>query len=432
MANRYAGMPQQSDYERLQRRRALNKALMEQSLQPYSGSQMVSGRVVDDRWGQGLSKIGTALAAKYGEYKADKEDEKLSSEYDQGRQRSIDKLTGTLLGKETPYEMSPDEQFDNEQIPGLQNAAKEPDRMGAMIHGATDPYLQTPGMQKVVNALIPDESNASGGRQYIKSTEGPQGILKHDVRAGKSWLVPWNEVESVEGQFSPYKQDISHQSRLKGSTAYSGESGKNTAALETRPPVEAAVEAAKQGRLGETPLTPEETEKQKMLKKREAEKIIEQPKTESKLFAKQTQNKMLDSAIDKAKDQANIWTTGFIGSLTDWIAGTPSHDLKNTLGTIKSNIGFDKLAEMRANSPTGGALGQVSDFENKLLQQVWSSLEQSQSEEQFKTNLELVRRQTEESWARIKNAYKKDYGKGYSESKEEPKSTADADPLGIR
>jgi hypothetical protein len=70
---------------------------------------------------------------------------------------------------------------------------------------------------------------------------------------------------------------------------------------------------------------------------------------------------------------------------------------------------------MRNNSPTGGALGQVSEFENRLLQAVWGALEQSQSPSQFNENLDLVKKQTEESWVRIRAAYKKDYGTEYRE-----------------
>jgi hypothetical protein len=79
--------------------------------------------------------------------------------------------------------------------------------------------------------------------------------------------------------------------------------------------------------------------------------------------------------------------TGMIGSMTQGIPGTPAHNLEQTLTTIKANIGFDKLQAMREASPTGGALGQVSDFENTQLQAIYGSLAQSQSEPQFRYNL---------------------------------------------
>lgn len=79
--------------------------------------------------------------------------------------------------------------------------------------------------------------------------------------------------------------------------------------------------------------------------------------------------------------------TGLPSTIMRNIPGTGSFDLAETLGTIKANLGFDKLQSMRESSPTGGALGQVSEFENKLLQAVFGSLEQGQSGDQLKLNM---------------------------------------------
>jgi hypothetical protein len=79
--------------------------------------------------------------------------------------------------------------------------------------------------------------------------------------------------------------------------------------------------------------------------------------------------------------------TGIPGTIMKKIPGTDSHDFGEILDGIKANIGFDKLQAMREASPTGGALGQVSEFENRLLQAVYGSLAQSQSEPQLRYNL---------------------------------------------
>ena len=49
------------------------------------------------------------------------------------------------------------------------------------------------------------------------------------------------------------------------------------------------------------------------------------------------------------------------------------------IATIKGNVGFDKLQAMREASPTGGALGQVSELELKLLMSTIGSLDQAQN-----------------------------------------------------
>lgn len=80
-------------------------------------------------------------------------------------------------------------------------------------------------------------------------------------------------------------------------------------------------------------------------------------------------------------------TTGFFGGLLSNIGGTDAGDISASLDTIKGNIAFDKLQAMRAASPTGGALGSVTENELRLLQSTLGSLEQSQSSEQFLRNL---------------------------------------------
>ena len=79
------------------------------------------------------------------------------------------------------------------------------------------------------------------------------------------------------------------------------------------------------------------------------------------------------------------------GALLSRVGGTDANNLRSQLATIKSNIGFDKLQSMREASPTGGALGNVSEKENEYLQSVLGNVEQSQSPEQLKKNLLRLR-----------------------------------------
>lgn len=81
-------------------------------------------------------------------------------------------------------------------------------------------------------------------------------------------------------------------------------------------------------------------------------------------------------------------TTGYIGQKLMETGGTAANDLRSTLATIKANVAFDKLQQMRASSPTGGALGAVSDKEMELLSSALTSLDQTQSAEQLAKNLD--------------------------------------------
>lgn len=84
--------------------------------------------------------------------------------------------------------------------------------------------------------------------------------------------------------------------------------------------------------------------------------------------------------------------TGFMGNALSFWAGTPAHDTKMAIETVVSSIGFDRLQKMRDDSPTGGALGQVSETELAQLNASLGNLRQSQSREQFKANLALVKK----------------------------------------
>jgi hypothetical protein len=124
--------------------------------------------------------------------------------------------------------------------------------------------------------------------------------------------------------------------------------------------------------------------------KLQIEKKKKFPKIRSTMTSAKRQWSLVDSKIEDALKLVGPFTSG-VGAWARIIPATPQKNLSEILGTIKANIGFDKLQDMRNNSPTGGALGQVSEFENKLLQAVQGSLDQSQSPAELKKNLEQIR-----------------------------------------
>lgn len=121
---------------------------------------------------------------------------------------------------------------------------------------------------------------------------------------------------------------------------------------------------------------------------------------------------VVEEDIDKAIAGVGWSTSGFVGSLLDAIPGTPAYDLSQTLKTIQGNIGFDKLQNMRDNSPTGGALGQVSNLEIQLLQAVQGALAQGQSSEQLKANLSRIGELLNQVRAEKREAFQRDFGAG--------------------
>jgi hypothetical protein len=72
---------------------------------------------------------------------------------------------------------------------------------------------------------------------------------------------------------------------------------------------------------------------------------------------------------------------------------TTAKDLEANIGTIKSRIGLDELAKLKAASPTGASgLGSQSVKEQEALQSSIASLDSSQSDEQRKNNLLKIKK----------------------------------------
>ena len=99
---------------------------------------------------------------------------------------------------------------------------------------------------------------------------------------------------------------------------------------------------------------------------------------------------IVNDALNRVDPLLNAWTTGF-GSYLKVLPTSDAKKVQNLLATIKGNIGFDKLQAMRDASPTGGALGQVSERELTFLQSVFGSLEQDQNAEDLRYNLGVLR-----------------------------------------
>lgn len=93
--------------------------------------------------------------------------------------------------------------------------------------------------------------------------------------------------------------------------------------------------------------------------------------------------------VQEAKNMVSGFTAG-AGGLLSSIPLTGAKDLASKLTTIKANLGFDRLQQMRDASPTGGALGQVAVQELIALQSTIASLDQQQSPAQLKSALEKI------------------------------------------
>lgn len=138
-------------------------------------------------------------------------------------------------------------------------------------------------------------------------------------------------------------------------------------------------------------------ERAKVEGKAAGETAVALPKLEMGFQNFNNKSDRLLSVIDRAITRIGPNTTGW-GGLMSSIPGTEARALSTDLDTIKANVGFEELQAMRDASPTGGALGQVSEQENRLLQSIRGSLDQLNAGQNLAENLSVVR----ESVAQLK------------------------------
>lgn len=96
-------------------------------------------------------------------------------------------------------------------------------------------------------------------------------------------------------------------------------------------------------------------------------------------------------SVDELLNQVNGKTVGW-GSLLAGIPGTDAKYFRSQVDTLVANITFGELTAMREASKTGGALGQVSDREGRLLGAALGALADRRiTPEQYRTQLRRVK-----------------------------------------
>ena len=119
------------------------------------------------------------------------------------------------------------------------------------------------------------------------------------------------------------------------------------------------------------------------------------------------------------------------GNVPEAVLSALSQDAADALADyneLLSVAGFQELQAMRDASPTGGALGQVSDSENRLLQQSAFASARTQSEPKFRRSLQDYIARLEASKRRVEAAYQRQYGQSFSA----PRRGATPRPQGTR
>jgi len=358
-------MPDFTPLRDINRRRALAQQL---SQQPFNRQSTASGLAHLVR--QHASGRASNIASEQEQSNA------------QIRQREIGELLNVLQGgTQVPLQTG---QFPQFQTPDIQNMAVQ-----AQLQKAQDErrqqgqqrFGQTPVFTRGPEGIGMGQLGTQGGFFPAQPPEGQQFILPGSQAgfdpasiATRGQAQTQQDVAATQALAAPEAQAAAQTQQAVGDIL--------TQQQQVRGQEAADIQVNTRDRLANA-------EFQRELNQRVQRRVVDFERTQQK----QT---FIDGLIDGAIENSNAFTTGLGGTLLEFIPGTPAFDLVAQVDSIKANVGFDKLQQMRSDSPTGGALGQVSEFENRLLQAVLGNLENSQSTDQFVSNLRELKTQLDQ------------------------------------
>lgn len=327
-------------------------------------------------WTQGAARLAQALAGNYVQDKADREYQKQADDYATERQSLYAPVMEQGAGGAGPR-------------PDATMRPAMPAELLQRAQGLRSPYLQDDVRQ--IQAMAMQEAAKKADPMYgrvnvrdvgLVDMRGPQPqvVVPAQRQGSQPSLVQEFEFaksQGFPGDFMAYQRSRAESTRPQTNVNVTGNTGPQIGSI---PPGHRLVTNA-DGSMELIPISGGPAA-------READKAA---KAEAEGVRQQAQSgDVVTQDIGRAiglMDNAILPTTGMGGQALSGVGGTSARDVAGLLDTIKANTAFDKLAEMRKASPTGAALGSVTERELALLAAVRGNLEQSQSEAQLRYNL---------------------------------------------
>lgn len=403
-----------SDYDQqaqtIAKRRALAEAMLAEANAPLQGQQ--AGRLfVAPSWTQALAKLGQGWAANRQIEAQEKAGADLATRRRENLARTMAEFNGQMAGK--PAQTIGDE-FGATTFPG-----SAPDRDKAMAALMANP--DTAGIalqQSLANAfkqdapvkLGPGDILWQGGKTLAQAPfkpDAPEKLPWYVTKGsdGKTVIDPayadFERMKAKEGRApAPYFQAVPTDQGIMTFNTRSGQFAPGVSG-EGASLVKSSDSPSLQGAIAEAKAAGREVVKRGSEAKDASAKlpILFDPLDRMAATAKEVMNsKGLDAR------------TGLTSYMPDWSQGEEARNTQAQMDTLKSQIAQNVLQMYRNMSHTGGAVGQVSDFEQRVFMDNLAALKQSQGTKQFKNELDRIINFAEGSKARLKAAYEKQYG----------------------
>jgi hypothetical protein len=141
----------------------------------------------------------------------------------------------------------------------------------------------------------------------------------------------------------------------------------------------------------------------------EAKRMLDLPAATQRLANASNKMDRMSGLATKLADDDKLWEAVGLGQPIAKIPGTQGARIRAQLNTLRSQVGFAVLQDLRDNSKTGGAVGNVSDYEQKLLQNNLASLDENMSVADMREQLHSLADYAKGVKERVGNAFSDTY-----------------------
>ena len=366
----------QAEREQLARRQKMLDIMAQQAITPQQ-TQMVSGRAVPQGIAGALSPIIQAMMAKRGGADIASRTKELDTMQAKGVQDAMRSTMDQYTGKpQRPYQMSPEEQFPREApIQGLESKAIPSDPAGAAMNVATDPRLAD---NKAAQAMMMQLMKGRGGRgsgSLPKPVAGSTGYME-PVR-NPDGSVSWKRMVVPEGKpVLPVAADAANRGAVQAQIT----ENKLKEKLKREAELIAKIQTEKNRAAMGDPSSPQYQKQQK------EHSIDLKSRDTSNLKTEQAMGKIDYILNDKNKDAFESNFGGYNAVISQFAPGA-AQDMRLKLESLKSDLKMAGLEMIRG----GGSIGQMTEREWPIVQNMIDTLAPKLSEPQARAAIENIK-----------------------------------------
>lgn len=165
----------------------------------------------------------------------------------------------------------------------------------------------------------------------------------------------------------------------------------------------------------QTPALKGAQEKAKVIGKTEGERAVQAPVAAAELEGKFAPLDRLSESVDDVINHPGLKNVTGLMSAVPIIPGSERANAQAKMKKVRSQVAQSVLQMYRETSKTGGAVGQVSNFEQQMFQDNLAALDQAQTYEEFKKELGNIKNFVAGSKARLRKAYEMEFGASQSQ-----------------